>query len=154
MLLAWAAVLALLPAAPAHADSSSTAGTGHRRAGVVDPGVLRRQGELEQLADAVLGVSEGQRAYVPGYAGHAIDPELGHLTLYWHGDVPEHVTDLLAHAPAGIAATVRQAPYSLGRLREARDRLVAAAERGEDGAVWKRTARCGTGPGPPWTAPG
>ncbi|MFI9163129.1 hypothetical protein [Kitasatospora aureofaciens] len=109
--------------------------------------MLDRQRALEQLADAVTGVPEHRRATVPGYAGHTIDPERGILTLFWHGDVPERVSGLLEHPPAGVTARVRQAPYTLRHLREARDRLVAAAARGEADAVWNGAGPAADGTG-------
>ncbi|MFJ3221389.1 hypothetical protein ACIPLC_36400 [Kitasatospora sp. NPDC086801] len=97
--------------------------------------VLQRQEVLDRLADQITPVPEHQRADVPGYAGLTVDPEQGRLTVYWHGNVPERVTSLIANPPAGITAHVFHAPYSLAQLRSARDRLVAAA-RGEAGAAW------------------
>ncbi|UKZ02674.1 S1 family peptidase (plasmid) [Streptomyces viridifaciens] len=139
-------MLALLPAAPGHAAAPSVGDAAHRQVGVVDHRVLGRQTALEQFADAVTGVPEHRRVTVAGYAGHTIDPGLGLLTLFWHGDVPERVSNVLAHPPAGIIATVRQAPYTLQELCEARDRLVVAAARGEADAVWN-----GVGPAPEGT---
>ncbi|MFJ1936850.1 hypothetical protein ACIOGZ_29850 [Kitasatospora sp. NPDC088160] len=99
--------------------------------------VVQRQEALDRLADQITAaVPENRRADIPGYAGLTVDPEQGLLTVYWHRDVPERVTRLIAHPPAGITAQVQSAPYSLGQLRAARDRLVAAAARGEADAVW------------------
>ncbi|MFJ8473745.1 S1 family peptidase [Kitasatospora sp. NPDC094011] len=142
-----AAVLALLPAMPARATTGLVVDSAHRPVGVADPGLLRRQAALEQLADTVLGVTEHRRAEVPGYAGHTIDPGRGVLTLYWHGDVPVPVADVLAHPPAGVSAAVRQAPHTLRQLRSARDRLIAAAEHGAEGAVWNATGPASDGTG-------
>ncbi|MER7848378.1 hypothetical protein ABTZ03_31080 [Kitasatospora sp. NPDC096077] len=140
---AAAAVLTVLaavnPAAAEPGTASSAAAKGRD--------VLQRQEALERLADAVTGVPEHLRASVAGYAGHTIDPQRGSLTLFWNGDVPQRVTDVLERTPVGIAATVRQAPYALGRLREARDRLIAAAQRGEDGAVWNAAGPAPDGTG-------
>ncbi|MFF2146386.1 S1 family peptidase [Kitasatospora sp. NPDC058190] len=119
----------------------------HRSDGTVKSEVLRRQAALEHLADAITGVPEHRRATVPGYSGHTIDPRQGLLTLYWHGDVPERVAGLLERTPPGITATVRQAPYTLRQLREARDRLVGAAVRGEAGAVWNAAGPAADGTG-------
>ncbi|MFH8385481.1 S1 family peptidase [Kitasatospora sp. NPDC018058] len=145
--LVGAAMLALLTAVPAHAASTPTARGVHRPDGVVDPEVLRRQATLDRLVEAITGVPEQHRATVPGYAGHTIDPQQGLLTLYWHGDVPERITGLLAHTPPGITATVLQAPYTLRQLREARDRLVEAAVRGDAGAVWNAAGPAADGTG-------
>ncbi|MEV7189373.1 hypothetical protein [Kitasatospora sp. NPDC093102] len=141
------ALLALLTAVPARAATAPPALGTHRTVGVVAPEVLWRQVVLDRLADAALGVPEHRRAQVPGYAGHVVDPQEGRLTLYWHGDVPERVTDLLAHTPPGVTATVRRAPYTLRQLREARDRLVAAAVRGDAGAVWNSAGPTADGTG-------
>ncbi|MFJ9446989.1 S1 family peptidase [Kitasatospora sp. NPDC101235] len=140
-------MLGLLATVPVHAAAASLAPGAQRTVGVVDPEVLRRQVVLDRLADAITAVPEHQRATIPGYAGHTVDPQQGRLTLYWHGDVPERITDLLMHTPPGIAATVRQAPYTLRQLREARDRLVAAAVRGDAGAVWNSAGPAADGTG-------
>ncbi|WP_188295594.1 hypothetical protein [Streptomyces sp. CBMA156] len=133
---------------PVHESAAAPAVRGgHRTADAADPEVLRRQVVLDRLADAVTEVPEHQRATIPGYAGHAVDPRQGRLTLYWHGVVPDRVTDLLTRTPPGITTTVRQAPYTLGQLRAARDRLVAAAVRGEAGAVWSSTGPAADGTG-------
>ncbi|MBV6695512.1 S1 family peptidase [Kitasatospora aureofaciens] len=145
--LVGAAMLALLTAVPAHAAAAPPVRGAHRPDGVVDPGVLRRQAALERLADAITGVPGHRRATVPGYAGHTIDPQQGLLTLYWHGDVPKRITDLLEHTPPGITATVRQTPYTLWQLREARDRLVEAAIRGDADAVWNAAGPAADGTG-------
>ncbi|MFE5584059.1 S1 family peptidase [Kitasatospora sp. NPDC056531] len=138
---------ALLPAVPARAAEVPTGRGAHRSDGTVESEVLRRQAALEQLADAITGVPEHRRATVPGYAGHTIDPRQGRLTLYWHGDVPARVAGLLERTPPGITATVRQAPYTLRQLRQARNRLVGAAVRGDADAVWNAAwpAADGTG---------
>ncbi|MER8103264.1 hypothetical protein [Kitasatospora sp. NPDC094016] len=110
--------------------------------------VVQRQEALDRLADQITAaVPENRRADIPGYAGLTVDPEQGLLTVYWHGDVPERVTRLIAHPPAGITAQVRPAPYTLGRLRAARDRLVAAATAGEPGADWNSAAPVPDGTG-------
>ncbi|MFE4976006.1 S1 family peptidase [Kitasatospora sp. NPDC056651] len=131
------ALLTLLTAVPARAAATPPGPGAHHATGIVAPEVLRRQAALDRLADAITEeVPEHRRATIPGYAGHTIDPQQGRLTLYWHGTVPQRITDLLTHTPPGITGQVRQAPFTLLELREARDRLVAAAEGGVVGAVW------------------
>ncbi|WP_406097288.1 S1 family peptidase [Kitasatospora purpeofusca] len=128
-----AALLVLLPTAPADAAGSVRAVHG---AGVPVTGVLARQEALDRLADEITRVPEHERALVPGYAGHTVDPRRGHLDLYWHGGIPDRVTSVLAAAPTGITSAVHEAPYSLRELRAGRDRLVGAVVHGEAGAVW------------------
>ncbi|MFB8174271.1 S1 family peptidase [Kitasatospora purpeofusca] len=128
-----AALLVLLPTVPADAGDSVRAVHG---ADGPAAGVLARQEVLDRLADEITRVPEHERSLVPGYAGHTVDPQRGHLDLYWHGTLPDHVTDVLAAAPTGITTSVHQAPYTLRELRAGRDRLVDAAVRGEEGAVW------------------
>ncbi|MFD9061523.1 S1 family peptidase [Kitasatospora purpeofusca] len=132
-ILIGAALLLLLPTA--RADASGSVRAVHEADGPVT-GVLARQEVLDRLADEITRVPEHERALVPGYAGHTVDPRHGHLDLYWHGRVPDRVTKVLAAAPTGITAAVHEAPYTLRELRAGRDRLVAAAARGEEGAVW------------------
>ncbi|MFF2618534.1 hypothetical protein [Kitasatospora sp. NPDC058046] len=141
------ALLPLLAAVPVRTAAAPTARGGDRAAGTVTPEVLRRQAALDRLADAITAVPEHRRAEVPGYAGHTIDPRTGRLTLYWHGTVPQRVTDLLEHTPPGITAAVRPAPYTLLELCTARDRLVAAAQRGDDGAEWTSAGPAADGTG-------
>ncbi|MFJ4671544.1 chymotrypsin family serine protease [Kitasatospora purpeofusca] len=143
-ILIGAALLVLLPTAPTSAAEyeASVHGAG---VGVTD--VLARQEALDRLADEITGVPEHERVLVPGYAGHSVDPQSGHLDLYWHGTIPDRVTTVLSAAPTGITAAVHDAPYTLRELRVGRDRLAGAAVRGEEGAVWTSAGPVADGSG-------
>ncbi|MFB7678299.1 S1 family peptidase [Kitasatospora purpeofusca] len=139
-----AALLLLLPTA--RADAGDSVRAIHRGDGP-ETAVLARQEILDRLADEITRVPEHERSLVPGYAGHTVDPQHGHLDLYWHGTLPDHLAKVLAAAPTGITTSVHRAPYSLRELRAGRDRLVDAAERGEEGAVWTSAGPMADGSG-------
>ncbi|MFD5920677.1 S1 family peptidase [Kitasatospora sp. NPDC058201] len=125
---------AMLTVLPPAAVTAAPVHTLRGAASVAD--ISARQAVLDRLADEITGVPEHERATLPGYAGHTVDPQHGRLDLYWQGDVPDRVSGVLSRMPAELTAAVHPAPYSLRDLRAARDRLSAVAARGESGAVW------------------
>lgn len=96
---------------------------------------LRRQFQLDALADQIIGVHHSENSHEGGYAGAVVHPESGILSLYWKGIVPASVRKAQADAAAqGLAITVTPARYSAHELELARQSLEAAVD-GKDAAV-------------------
>ncbi|GAA2516379.1 hypothetical protein [Pilimelia columellifera] len=59
-----------------------------------------------------------------GYAGLITDPANSHITLYWHGLVPDSVTQATKNDSDVTVAVVPSAKYSYQRLLKARDEVI------------------------------
>ncbi|MER6126868.1 hypothetical protein ABT173_30605 [Streptomyces sp. NPDC001795] len=85
--------------------------------------------ERQQVLDAVAGqitegLSESDRAHIPGFADIVVDPDHNHLRLYWKGAPPQRVRRILARLPHGVTAEVDAARYSKAELHAARAKLL------------------------------
>ena len=96
---------------------------------------LRRQSQLDALADRIIGVHHSESEHQGGYAGAVVHPESGVLSLYWKGSVPASVRKAqVAAAAQGLTVTVTPARYSAHELEVARQSLETAVN-GKDAAV-------------------
>ncbi|MFB8175240.1 S1 family peptidase [Streptomyces sp. NPDC055966] len=87
--------------------------------------IEKRQETLDKIAGQITeGLSESDRARIPGFADIEVDPLHDSLRLHWKGSPPERVRHILAHLPAGVRASVLPARYSKADLHAARDRLL------------------------------
>lgn len=101
----------------------------------VDKATLRRQAQLDALADQITGTSGTESQHTGGYAGVVVHPEAGELALYWKGAIPQNVKDVQASAAAkGLKVTVTAAAHSAQELEAARDALEGAVK-GKDAAT-------------------
>ncbi|MFJ9909195.1 hypothetical protein ACIRVK_41305 [Streptomyces sp. NPDC101152] len=102
--------------------------SGARAHNITDPHLIqvqRQQDTLDKIAGKLAdGLSEFERARIPGFTDVAIDPDHNHIRLYWNGIVPARVRTILAHLPAGVTADVRSAKYSKAELHAARKKLL------------------------------
>ncbi|MEV5507873.1 S1 family peptidase [Streptomyces orinoci] len=129
------AVLPLVVAAP------SAGAAAHDRSGAVkkapsashqamDPRLIaiqKKQQVLDKIAgDITEGLSEHDRAKVPGFTEIELDLNHNHLRLHWKGTPPQRVRRILAHLPNGVTAEVRPARYSKADLHKARNKLLRA----------------------------
>ncbi|WP_369386321.1 hypothetical protein AB5J72_00910 [Streptomyces sp. CG1] len=86
-----------------------------------------RQQVLDAVADRITqGLSEADRARIPGFAEVEVDPNHSHLRLYWKGAPPQRVAHILAHLPHGVTAEVDPARYSKTELHAARAKLLSS----------------------------
>ncbi|MGW2651892.1 S1 family peptidase [Streptomyces sp. NPDC001393] len=84
-----------------------------------------RQQVLDAVADRITeGLSEPDRAHIPGFAEVEVDPDHNHLRLHWKGTPPQRVRQILAHLPHGVTAEVDSARYSKAELHAARMKLL------------------------------
>jgi hypothetical protein len=116
-LAALAAAVPFVVPAPAGASPASAAQDAAR--------IQSRQEVLDAVADRITqGLSESDRARIPGFADIAVDPDHNHLRLYWKGTPPQRVRSILARLPHGVTAEVDAARYSKAELHAARARLL------------------------------
>lgn len=109
---------------PGGAKAAAGASSQH----VSDPRLValqRRQHVLDKIAGTIAeGLSEYDRAEIPGFTEVEIDPQRNHLRLHWKGTSPERVQRILAHLPSGVTADVLPARYSKAELHQARNKLL------------------------------
>ena len=87
--------------------------------------IENRQEVLDAVADQITqGLSESDRARIPGFADIAVDPDHNHLRLYGKGTPPQRVRSILARLPHGVTAEVDTARYSKAELHAARAKLL------------------------------
>ncbi|MFI6690101.1 hypothetical protein [Streptomyces sp. NPDC050485] len=95
---------------------------------ITDPHLVQVQKQQEVLdkvvADLTQGLSESDRAKIPGFTDVEVDPDHSHLRLHWQGTPPQRVQSVLAHLPAGVTAEVVAAKYSKADLHAARNKLL------------------------------
>jgi hypothetical protein len=108
--------------------TSSTLFVAPAAAGKIDPRMVARFNRAQVLdgiaGKITLGLSEGDRARIPGFTDIVVDADTNHLRLYWKGTPPQRVRDILAHLPAGVTADVVSARYSKADMHAARQRLL------------------------------
>lgn len=134
-----AATLAVAPFAGASSSPKNTpviaASPTSSTLATVDKATLKRQAQLDALADQITGTSGTEAEHVGGYGGVVVHPKTGELSVYWKGDVPQNVKDVQASAAAkGLKVTVSPAAYSAQELEAARDSLKKAVK-GKDAAT-------------------
>ncbi|MFI9724574.1 S1 family peptidase [Streptomyces sp. NPDC052396] len=85
----------------------------------------QKQRVLDQIAgDITDGLSEYDRARIPGFTEIEIDPDHNHLQLHWKGTPSQRVQSILAHLPHGVTAETVLARYSKAELHVARNKLL------------------------------
>ncbi|GAA1934351.1 hypothetical protein [Streptantibioticus ferralitis] len=118
-----------LAAASASKSGETTTGadavTSHQ---VTDQHMLaieKKQEVLDKIAGEITeGLSESDRAKIPGFTEVAVDPDHNDLRLYWKGTPPQRVKRILAHLPTGVTTKVFPALYSKAELHAARNKLL------------------------------
>ncbi|MFD7985395.1 trypsin-like serine protease [Kitasatospora indigofera] len=101
----------------------------------VDKATLRRQAQLDALADEITGTAGTESEHTGGYAGIVVHPETGELALYWKGAVPQKIRDVQSRATnTGLKVVVSAAAHSAQELETARDALEKHAK-GKDAAT-------------------
>ncbi|WP_261951852.1 S1 family peptidase [Streptomyces nigrescens] len=86
---------------------------------------MKNQETLDKLAgDITRGLSESERAKIPGFTDIHVDPERNHLRLFWKGAPSQRVRHILAHLPSGVTAEVVPARYSKQELHQARNKML------------------------------
>ncbi|MFJ9519968.1 hypothetical protein ACIRPK_17125 [Kitasatospora sp. NPDC101801] len=89
--------------------------------------------KLHRVTDAVQDWAEAGPAASLGYAGTVIDAPNRRADIYWAGELPAVVRELIgANSSPGLTVTVRPGAYSRVEMQAAVDRFVAAAGPG----VW------------------
>ncbi|GGX56005.1 hypothetical protein [Streptomyces noursei] len=77
--------------------------------------ILKKQQVLDKIAgDITTGLSESDRAKIPGFTDVEVDPEHNHLRLHWKGTPPQRVQRILAELPKGVTAEVVVVPAPAG----------------------------------------
>ncbi|MFJ8038952.1 hypothetical protein ACIRBX_00375 [Kitasatospora sp. NPDC096147] len=86
------------------------------------------QRHLHTVTDAVQDWAESGLPGSGGYAGTVIDAAEGRARVYWKGDVPGEIRELVQRlTPPGLAVDLRSGPYSRAEMTAAVDRFTAAA---------------------------
>jgi hypothetical protein len=75
------------------------------------------------LAANALDVA-AHRGGLVGFTGVAIKPDSGVVILYWHGEVPSAIIDLVRQQSQSVTIRVQQAPYSESQLLNEARRLI------------------------------
>ncbi|OIJ98823.1 hypothetical protein BIV25_12405 [Streptomyces sp. MUSC 14] len=97
------------------------------RPALTAPAIEKRQETLDTIAGRITeGLSESDRARIPGFTDIEVDPLHDSLRLHWKGSPPQRVRHILAHLPAGVHAAVLPARYSKADLHTARAKLLHA----------------------------
>ncbi|MFI2200595.1 S1 family peptidase [Streptomyces sp. NPDC020192] len=111
------------PSAGAAAQSAVTAPAA--AAGSGGQTIEKKQETLDKIAGRITeGLSESDRARIPGFTDIEVDPLHNSLRLHWKGNPPQRVRRILAHLPRGVRASVLPARYSKADLHAARNRLL------------------------------
>ncbi|MCW7944071.1 hypothetical protein AAW14_19025 [Streptomyces hygroscopicus] len=138
MALPVAALTASLPllastsagASPRLPDSEAVkaAPAGAQARQVTDPRLAateKKQETLDKIAGQITeGLSEADRARIPGFTDIEVDPVRNSLRLHWKGTPPQRVQRILARLPKGVTASVLPARYSKSELHAARNKLL------------------------------
>ncbi|WP_265567000.1 hypothetical protein [Streptomyces hygroscopicus] len=115
------------PQASASAAGKTAAAAGKGRP-VTDPRIIaleKKQEVLDKVAGQLTeGLSESDRARIPGFTEIEVDPDHNSLRLHWKGTPPQRVQGILAHLPKGVTASVLPARYSKADLHAARNKLL------------------------------
>ncbi|MFF4739447.1 hypothetical protein ACFY2W_26715 [Streptomyces sp. NPDC001262] len=115
-------------AAPHQGGKAKPTAGAHTRHLTADPRLIALQEQqhvLDKVAgDITEGLSEYDRAKIPGFTEVEIDPGHNHLRLHWKGTPPERVQRVLAHLPSSVTAEAVPARYSKSELHEARNKLL------------------------------
>ncbi|MGW3202147.1 S1 family peptidase [Streptomyces sp. NPDC001118] len=113
------------PPGSAAAKAAAVAGKGRP---VTDPRIIaleKKQEVLDKIAGQITeGLSESDRARIPGFTEIEVDPDHNSLRLHWKGSPPQRVQRILAHLPRGVTASVLSARYSKADLHAARNKLL------------------------------
>jgi hypothetical protein len=116
-----------LPAPPGSAAAKVTTADAEGRH-TTDPHLIaigKKQEVLDKIAGEITeGLSESDRARIPGFTEVEVDPDHNHLRLHWKGTPPQRVQHILAHLPTGVTAEVLPARYSKADLHTARNKLL------------------------------
>ncbi|WP_052229806.1 hypothetical protein [Streptomyces sp. CT34] len=87
--------------------------------------IMNRQEVLDKIAGRLTqGLSEAERARIPGFTEVRVDPVHNRIHLHWKGAVPKAVGDSLHKLPSGVTADVVPAKYSKAELHAARNKLM------------------------------
>ncbi|MBV8194257.1 MAG: hypothetical protein JOY80_01875 [Candidatus Dormibacteraeota bacterium] len=96
-----------------------------------DGAMMRRQAILDDAATRIEDLVA--RESDAGYGGLVVHPQRATLqmTVFWHGDVPQPMADLLSrlHEREGIEVAVTPSPYGRQQLREMLEQLMVDSER-------------------------
>ncbi|MBO1417863.1 hypothetical protein [Streptomyces sp. FH025] len=88
------------------------------------------QQKLHLMTDPVQDWVESGDPAAAGYTGTVIDASNQHADIYWKGEAPAKVRELLdAHASSGYTVDVHPSAYSRAQMRAAIDKFTAAVER-------------------------
>ncbi|WBO65976.1 S1 family peptidase [Streptomyces camelliae] len=102
--------------------TATAAGSGSGSGGQT---IEKNQETLDKIAGRITeGLSESDRARIPGFTDIEVDSLHNSLRLHWKGDPPQRVRRILAHLPEGVHASVLPARYSKADLHAARNRLL------------------------------
>lgn len=100
---------------------------------IVDPGHLDEymaQQPLIEASDRIQSLVESDD--LNGFVGGRISEDDTQLILYWHGQQPQVLTQLLSEIQAsGVQVDVRQTPYSLDALLAESRRIASLRETGD-----------------------
>ncbi|QHA02043.1 hypothetical protein GQF42_00460 [Streptomyces broussonetiae] len=115
------------PQQPGSAVAKAAPAAGKGRP-VTDPRIIaleKKQEVLDKVAGQITeGLSESDRARIPGFTEIEVDPDHNSLRLHWKGSLPQRVQRVLAHLPKGVTASVLPARYSKADLHAARNKLL------------------------------
>ncbi|MFI1165806.1 S1 family peptidase [Streptomyces sp. NPDC020801] len=113
-------------------EAAKLAAAGAHSRPVTNPRLLaieKTQETLDKIAGKITeGLSESDRAKIPGFTDIEVDPIRDSLRLYWKGTPPQRVRRILARLPKGVTASVRPARYSKAELHQARSRLLRSGK--------------------------
>ncbi len=116
--------IALSPAG-ASVLSAGSAGTKAKPAESRQARIEANQEVLDKIAGEITeGLSDSDRARIPGFTDIEVDPDHNRLRLHWKGTPPPRVRRILAHLPHGVTAEVHSARYSKAELHAARAKLL------------------------------
>ncbi|MGW0210427.1 S1 family peptidase [Streptomyces sp. NPDC003233] len=112
---------------PGGAAAKAAAVAGEARP-VTDPRLIaieKKQEVLDKVAGQITeGLSESDRARIPGFTEIEVNADHNGLRLHWKGSPPQRVQRILAHLPKGVTASVLPARYSKADLHAARNKLL------------------------------
>lgn len=87
--------------------------------------LMGKQEVLDGVVDRLTGgLSEVDRARIPGFTDVEVDADRNRIVLHWKGEVSEAAHAVLGSLPVGVTVDVVPAKYSKSELHEAREKLL------------------------------
>ncbi|MER6572219.1 S1 family peptidase [Streptomyces sp. NPDC001093] len=115
-----------IPGEGAKVAANQTAGGHPPGTSLQDVQLMNNQRVLDKIVDQITGgKGEADRAQIPGFTDVEVIPAQMHIRLYWKGEVPAYVKNILSSLPSGVTAEVLPAKYSKAELHAAREKMIS-----------------------------